>query len=228
VVIGGTHGLGNALATSLLSRNVNVIVTGRTKPENETASYIEMDVTDSESVRKGAEQLKSEGKSVDMLFYCPAYLNPEKTIRQIDKAETMKHLEIGLVGACIVAKEFKPMLNKKPFAWEETSLKPLWVHISARVGSIQDNHLGGWYSYRITKAGLNQLTKTLSVELPFANVLSVHPGTLDTRLSRPFLSKNTKYHIMPPSESAEKILASLKEVEKSGIYLDFAGKPIPW
>jgi NAD(P)-dependent dehydrogenase (short-subunit alcohol dehydrogenase family) len=228
VVIGGTHGLGNALATSLLSRNVDVFVTGRTKPEKGSAVYIPMDVTDPESVRDGADRIKSESKSIDMLYYCAAYLNPEKSIRQIEKSEVMKHLEIGLVGACLVAKEFKPLLNKKPFSLEEKSIKPLWVHISARVGSIQDNHLGGWYSYRITKAGLNQLTKTLSVELPFANVLSVHPGTLDTRLSRPFLSKSTKYQIMNPSESAEKILSSLKEVGQSGIYLDFAGKPIPW
>ncbi|RKO89219.1 hypothetical protein BDK51DRAFT_21781 [Blyttiomyces helicus] len=109
---------------------------------------------------------------------------------------------------------------------------PVWVNISARTGSIGDNGLGGWYSYRVMKAGLNQFTKTLSCELgrKGVTVISYHPGTVDTDLSRKFVKGVDPAKLFSPDQAAAYMLAviqGLKETD-NGTFVDFAGKPIPW
>jgi NAD(P)-dependent dehydrogenase (short-subunit alcohol dehydrogenase family) len=121
-------------------------------------------------------------------------------------------------------KHFLPRLAK--------GRRSLFAVLSARVGSITDNHLGGWYSYRASKAALNQLVKTASVELsrtnPSAACLALHPGTVETPLSAPF--HRAGLPVKTPQEAACDLLAVLDRIGpgESGAFLDYAGNPIPF
>jgi NAD(P)-dependent dehydrogenase (short-subunit alcohol dehydrogenase family) len=106
--------------------------------------------------------------------------------------------------------------------------------LSARVGSIGDNRLGGWYSYRTAKAALNMFLKTAAVEYarraPKVKLLAFHPGTTDTGLSRPFQKGVPEGKLFPPGFVAQRLLALLHEVTPDGelSFMDWDGKPIPW
>ena len=109
--------------------------------------------------------------------------------------------------------------------------KSIFASISAKVGSISDNYLGGWYSYRASKAALNQIIKTASIEQKRLNknliVVSVHPGTVNTKLSSPFIGKRK---VQTPSEAATKIINLLETltVEDSGLFFDYNKNIIPF
>ena len=109
--------------------------------------------------------------------------------------------------------------------------KSIFAAISAKVGSITDNYLGGWYSYRASKAALNQIIKTASIEQKRLNnnliMVSVHPGTVDTKLSRPFIGKRK---VQTPSESSTKIINLFEtlDLEDSGLFFDYNSNIIPF
>jgi NAD(P)-dependent dehydrogenase (short-subunit alcohol dehydrogenase family) len=109
---------------------------------------------------------------------------------------------------------------------------PTWLNLTARVGSISENKMGGWYSYRCSKAAMNQFTKTMAIEMARSGVrvLSMHPGTVDTDLSRPFVSKTYKNRVLSADESAECIWKEgiASGSDETGIFLDWEGKKIPW
>lgn len=117
-------------------------------------------------------------------------LHPERSILKIDAAKAEETLRINLLGPLLVMKHFSPFLpsvskcNKEKEGDREGGDRPaVWGNVTARVGSIADNHKGGWYSYRSSKAGLNQATKTLDIELSFRNggaamAVALHPGTV--------------------------------------------------
>ncbi|MEO6361030.1 MAG: SDR family NAD(P)-dependent oxidoreductase, partial [Sphingomicrobium sp.] len=109
-------------------------------------------------------------------------VRPEKTYRDLSQSALMRYFAVNAVGPALIAKHFLPLLPK-----DEPSV---FAALSARVGSITDNRLGGWYGYRSSKAALNMLIKTLAIELartrPLAICVGLHPGTVDTKLSKPF------------------------------------------
>ena len=149
---------------------------------------------------------------------------PERSLGQLD-ANYLSHVFlINSIGPALVMKHFLPLLPKRG--------RCAAAFISARVGSISDNSLGGWYGYRASKAALNQLVKTASVELTRRNAQTVcvalHPGTVDTALSRPFAK--TALVVRPASESAKAMLDVLKALAPSdtGRLFDYQGKMIPW
>jgi NAD(P)-dependent dehydrogenase (short-subunit alcohol dehydrogenase family) len=106
------------------------------------------------------------------------------------------------------------------------------VNMSARVGSIEDNSLGGWYSYRMSKAALNQFTKTLAIELKRTNtvVLSLHPGTTDTTLSKPFQKNVKEGKLFTPEHAVSMMLEVVltRGMAHTGGFFDYAGLPIAW
>lgn len=107
---------------------------------------------------------------------------PEKSIRQIDPTVMLRQFQINAIGPAIVAKNFLPRLDRQS--------RSVAAFLSAHVGSIGDNRLGGWISYRLAKAGLNQIVHTASIEVarthPYATVIAIHPGTVRTKLSNSF------------------------------------------
>merc|ERR1712157_345820 len=123
---------------------------------------------------------------------------PERSLSQIDRDWMQKSFEVNVVGPLLLSKSLAPIMRRNSIV----------VNLSARVGSISDNQLGGWYSYRASKAALNQVTKTMSVELKRKGVWTValHPGTTDTDLSKPFQKNVQPGRLFPVSFTANRLL----------------------
>ena len=215
LIIGGTRGLGQAFAKALKQRGP-VIVTGRT-PTNDF-KYLQMDIEKEDSIQQVAQTLKDSQTKLQKVIYCPGYLQPEKSLAQLNEADIHRHFAVNTFGAMLCAKHLSPLLAHPS----------QWINMSARTGSIGDNHLGGWYSYRMSKAALNQLTKCMAIELgrKKTTVISLHPGTVDTDLSRPFVKKAQ----FTPQASVEQMLHVIDrlELQDNGKFLDYQGKEIVW
>ncbi len=150
-------------------------------------------------------------------------IQPEKDWRNIDPMAFAQVVAINAIGPALVFKHFAPLLDR--------DRRSVMVALSARVGSISDNRLGGWYSYRASKAALNQIIRTFSVELkrknPKAIIAGLHPGTVETRLSAPFGSASSAK--LSADESAASLVAVIDALtpEQSGDVLDWKGIKIP-
>ncbi|KAI8906389.1 hypothetical protein EDD86DRAFT_210605 [Gorgonomyces haynaldii] len=222
---GGSKGIGNALAQLYLKQTpYKVIVTSRTPvKEQERLKWYQMDIRDPGQIQSVSQQVEKDyGKELQAVLNVSGFLDPEKSVRQASFDTILEHFETNTIGPLLVAKHFSGLLAKP-------QNHPLWINLSARTGSIEDNKLGGWYSYRMSKAALNQLTRTLSHELGRKGVIvcSLHPGTVKTDLSSKFIGNA---HTMSPEESAAKlfqVIQSLKP-EDNGSFLDYQRKPIPW
>ena len=149
---------------------------------------------------------------------------PEKSWRQLDGASMARAFAINAIGPALVMKHFLPLLP--------ASGKSVFAVLSARVGSVGDNRLGGWYSYRSSKAAVNQLVRTASVELrrrqPEAICVALHPGTVDTPLSAPF--RKAGLEVQSPGIAAERLVDVVDRLvaRDSGGFFDQNGEPVPW
>lgn len=149
---------------------------------------------------------------------------PEKSWRQLDAANLARAFALNAIGPALIMKHVLPRLPR--------SGKSVFATLSARVGSIGDNRLGGWYSYRASKAALNQLVRTAAVELgrrsPNAICVALHPGTVATALSAPFAATGLEVH--PPPAAARHLLAVVDQItaEATGGFFDWRGQPVPW
>jgi NAD(P)-dependent dehydrogenase (short-subunit alcohol dehydrogenase family) len=150
-------------------------------------------------------------------------LMPEKRLAQLRYDDMLHSFKINAIGPAAVLTHFTPLLAR-----EERSL---FAVLSAKVGSIGDNRLGGWYSYRASKAALNMIVKTASIELarthPRAVLAALHPGTVDSPLSAPFHAAHGK---RPPSLAAAGLLAVLDRLSaaESGGFHAYDGQRLPW
>ena len=225
LVIGGTGSIGSAIINELKNRNfINIISLGR-------SSSPPLDLLDESSIEKAADFIQSQQKSLCLLFDATGILHnedqnqmPEKTYKNIDLTFMKKNFEINVMGPALVMKHFLPLLDKDQ--------KSIFATLSAKVGSISDNRYGGWYSYRASKAALNQMIKTASIELKMKNrnaiCVAIHPGTVTSKLSKPFQKDNLK--IQSNEESAKNIaevIGGLK-MSDSGLFFDWNGSIINW
>jgi NAD(P)-dependent dehydrogenase (short-subunit alcohol dehydrogenase family) len=149
---------------------------------------------------------------------------PEKSWRQLDAANLARAFALNAIGPALIMKH---VLRRLP-----RSGKSVFATLSARVGSIGDNRLGGWYSYRASKAALNQLVRTAAVELarrsPDAFCIALHPGTVATPLSAPFAASGSDVHT--PTAAARHLLAVVDQLtaDANGGFFDWRGQPVPW
>ena len=150
-------------------------------------------------------------------------IKPEKSIAGVDLATLQKVFQINVFGPTLLVKKLLPLIKK--------SKGVKIVFLSARVGSIADNRLGGWHSYRSSKSALNMMISNLSIELQRISknhiVIGIHPGTVKSQLSEPFL-KNVKHNIFSPRESVELMAKVVGDIDQkdSGKCFDFSGKII--
>ncbi len=149
---------------------------------------------------------------------------PERSLAHLDAAYLQHVFQVNTLGPALLMKHFLPLLPKQG--------RCVAAFVSARVGSIGDNALGGWYGYRASKAALNQLVKTASIELARRNkdsiCVALHPGTVDTALSQPFAKTGLK--VRPPGEAARDVLAVLQGLTPgdTGNLIDYRGKTLPF
>ena len=225
LVIGGTGSIGSAIINDLKNRNfTNIISLSR-------SSNPPLDLLDESSIEKAADFIQSQQKSLCLLFDATGILHnedqnqmPENTYKNIDLTFMKKNFEINVMGPALVMKHFLPLLDKDQ--------KSIFATLSAKVGSISDNRYGGWYSYRASKAALNQMIKTASIELKMKNknaiCVAIHPGTVTSKLSKPFQKDNLK--IQSNEESAKNITRVIMDlkVSDSGLFFDWNGSIINW
>jgi NAD(P)-dependent dehydrogenase (short-subunit alcohol dehydrogenase family) len=153
-------------------------------------------------------------------------LQPEKRLLQVNRDNLRRSFELNAFGPLLLAKALEPALPR--------DLPLHFASLSARVGSITDNRLGGWYAYRAAKAAQNQLLRTLAIEwrrrLPLACVTALHPGTTATGLSEPFRSSVPASGLFSPERAAEQLLEvlAMRNAEQSGGFVAWDGQPIPW
>ncbi|KAL7415486.1 hypothetical protein BDY24DRAFT_409115 [Mrakia frigida] len=212
-------------------------------------------------MEKAAEEIKKrwgEKGSVRMVVCSAGVLHPEKSITQIDPFKSLETFQLNTLSHLLAYKHFVPLI---PTQKQLTSLFPegseedpamgllrrdlsLCLSVSARVGSVGDNRTGGWYSYRSSKTALNQIIKTLSLELHQKKSSSIslayHPGTTKTNLSSPFVdqSKPSKPEqgLFEVEESVEKLVALMKTLKggkeeaggDSGGFRDWKGERVVW
>lgn len=151
---------------------------------------------------------------------------PEKNLQQCRDEALLQSISLNVLTHLHLAQALAPLLQKR---------SPLvWASLSAKVGSIEDNQLGGWYSYRMSKAALNMLVRNLSIEwnrkVQDCCVVAVHPGTTDTPLSKPFQENIPEGKLYSPALSAERIVRVLAQLQPAdnGKLLFWDGSPIPW
>ena len=216
-VIGASGGIGAALVEQLvaLPATGRVFAFGRRLDEqsDDHIHIAPIDVTRERTVREAAAVATSEGP-LDLVVVATGILHndngifPEKSLRNIDASVMAEVLRVNTIGPSLVAKHFLPHLRP--------GHKSVFAALSARVGSIADNRLGGWTSYRASKAALNMVLKTLSIEharrFPDSVVIGLHPGTVDTRLSRPFQRSVAEGKLFSATRSAGYLLDVIERV----------------
>ena len=225
LIIGGTGSIGSAVANELKSKNFTSIIS------LSRSSEPSLDLLDESSIQEAAAFIKKKSKPISLLFDATGILHdkdlnqmPEKTYKNIDFLFMKKNFEINVMGPALIIKHFLPLLD--------TEQKSIFSTLSAKVGSISDNRYGGWYSYRASKAALNQIIKTTSIELKVKNknaiCVAIHPGTVTSKLSKPFQKNNLK--IQSKEESAKNIVQILENLQlaDSGSFLNWDGSEIRW
>lgn len=149
---------------------------------------------------------------------------PEKSWRELQPSHLARSFALNAIGPAMIMKHVLPLLPRQG--------KSVFATLSARVGSIGENRLGGWYSYRASKAALNQLVRTAAIELarrhPESICVALHPGTVDTRLTSPF--KKAGLDLQSPDAAAGRLLSVIDHLgpEDSGGFLDHRGAHVPW
>lgn len=147
---------------------------------------------------------------------------PEKRLAELQADPLLHSLQVNAVGPLLLLRHLAPLLARGE--------RVLWAKLSARVGSIEDNRKGGWYSYRMAKAALNQGLQTAAIELarqrPALVVAALQPGTVQSALSRPFVGEAAT----PPQQAAAALLRTLDGLQPTGRaqFVDHAGQHIPW
>lgn len=221
IIIGASGGIGSALADSLESRGGVVSRLSR-------ATVPPIDLTSDTSIEAAATALAGEAP-FDLILIASGVLHgdglaPEKSYRQLDGAALDRLFRVNAIGPALVARHFLPLLRPAGRA--------MFAALSARVGSIGDNRLGGWCGYRASKAALNQIVKTLAIELartrPETIAVALHPGTVDTALSAPFQRGLAEGQLLTPAASAAHLLDTLDRLRPadSGGCFDWRGERI--
>lgn len=219
LIIGASGGIGAALASVLRTK-------GAVKTLSRAAG--EIDLSDQASIADAAARLRTEAPFTRIIVATGLLhgdgVAPERSLRELDAERLAHSFAVNAIGPALCARFFLPLLRDDG----------RFAALSARVGSISDNRLGGWYGYRASKAALNQLIRTAAIELartrPQAVCVTLHPGTVDTDMSRPFQRGVSPERLFTPREAAERIVAVLDALkpEDSGNCFDWAGAPIPF
>lgn len=219
VVIGASGGIGGALVDALVAGGTASVHALSRSGESSNAPRVlrgRIDIRDEASVAAAAAKVAESGK-VDLILVATGLLHgentrPEKTFHALSAEALTEYFAVNTIGPALVARHFLPLLPRNGRA--------TFACLSARVGSIGDNRLGGWYGYRASKAALNMLVKTLAIELartaPETICVALHPGTVETRLSEPF--RKTRLAPVAPPAAARDLLRVLQGLtaEQSG------------
>ncbi|MET3614372.1 NAD(P)-dependent dehydrogenase (short-subunit alcohol dehydrogenase family) [Rhizobium aquaticum] len=223
LVIGASGGIGGAIAQALEADTRCGGVIRLSRRDN-----LGFDVTDDASVGQAAQRIAAQVDGLDLIFNATGALTiegvgPEKALKAVDPQVMLKQFALNAVGPALLLKHFAALLPR--------DRRSVFVSLSARVGSIGDNHLGGWISYRAAKAAQNQIVRTAAIEIartrPLAVVATLHPGTVETGLS---IGYRGNHAAVAPSEAAANLLDVLNGLppESTGGFFAYDGSAIEW
>ena len=226
VVIGASGGIGRAFVEALAARpdvqSVTALARTPVRFDHPKVTTGALELLDEDSIAAAAATCAA---NPPRRVICAAGilhedgLQPEKSLRELDAERLARVFAVNAIGPALVIKHFAPLLPR--------SGRSVIAALSARVGSIGDNKLGGWYAYRASKAALNQLIRTASIELARSRreaiVVGLHPGTVDTGLSAPFRSNVAPGKLFTPEFAVGRLLAVL-----DGLPASASGRCYAW
>jgi NAD(P)-dependent dehydrogenase (short-subunit alcohol dehydrogenase family) len=228
IVIGATGGIGGAFVDHLNASGHFAKIVTYARATDPTLDFL-----DPQSIAICAEDAKRQAdaltRKIVLIVDATGYLHdetfqPEKSLRQIDAEYMAKQFQINTIGPALVMKHFLPLLARKG--------KTVFATLSAKVGSIGDNRMGGWYGYRASKAALNQVVKCAAIELSRkrkeALCIALHPGTVDTGLSAPFAKAGL--NVQSPQQATARMLAVINDLgpAQTGGFFAYDGEQLPW
>lgn len=219
VIFGTSGGIGSSLLNAAKASAHFAEVTGFTRAD--------CDICNEASIEAAAQTM--EGLPLRLVIIATGFLHgenamPEKSIKQLDPAFMAKAFQINAIGPALVMKHFLPLMAREG--------KTIFAAISAKVASISDNQLGGWHSYRASKTALNMYVKNAAIEMartrPELIVASLHPGTVDTKLSAPFAKAGLV--VRPPEVAAIEIIQVIDGLQPgdTGGFFNHKGETLPW
>ncbi|MEO1017144.1 MAG: SDR family NAD(P)-dependent oxidoreductase [Pseudomonadota bacterium] len=233
-VIGATGGIGHAFVQALLQDDKlgGLVACSRNEPAvtHEKLAWAPLDITDEATIEAAATAAKDQGPF--QLIVCATGilhgddLTPEKSYRTLEAEHLQRVFSINTIGPALVAKHFLPLLAPKERA--------VFAILSARVGSIGDNRLGGWHGYRASKAALNMMIRNFAIETGRRHnemiCVGLHPGTVDTGLSKPFQGNVAPEKLFTPEQSVRHLLQVIDGLTPadSGGCLAWDGKKVPF
>lgn len=210
IVSGGSGAIGSALVNELAQRHPQACIHSLSRsfdaPVPEGVQAIEVDYLDEESLAAAAKQAAQHGPA-DLVILAGGILHqegvqPEKSLRELSAEKLMALFAANTVAPALAAKHFLPLLPR--------GRRAVFAALSARVGSISDNRLGGWYAYRMSKAALNMFIRTAAIEIrrrnPLAIAAGLHPGIVDSALSRPFQRGLAPGQLVSPQDAAARLI----------------------
>lgn len=234
VIIGASGGIGRALTDALAERadmtRIHALSRSGETPAQPKVEPGQIDILDEASLEAAAARVAGEGEPelvivASGILSDGAELQPEKSYRHQNRAAFERVFAVNTIGPALVAKHFLPIMPRQGRA--------VFAALSARVGSISDNRLGGWHAYRASKAALNMLIRNYAIEQARRNPdfisVSLHPGTVDTDLSAPFQGNVLPAQLFTPEQSAAHLLDVIEALapDSSGKAFDWAGEEIP-
>lgn len=245
VVQGASRGIGLALVRRLVEHGgVGQVFATCRDPERADAlnalaethsgrlQVLTLDVCDERSIASAALSVRTEVESLGLLINCagllhkPNGLKPERRLADVEVDAFIESVRVNTLGPLLVAKHFEPLFRSPQRA--------VYASISARVGSVGDNRLGGWYGYRASKAAQNMVTRNLSIELRRRArgiiCVALHPGTVDTDLSKPFQGSVPQDKLFTAADAAARLLNVIDglDAESNGRFYAWDGSEIPW
>lgn len=244
LIVGGNSGIGlefvnhflaypnlNHLYATFHNRDSASNLISLSQKHSQKLSSLYMDITQESSIEDGISEIRKTTDQLHLVIYCVGLLHdeelqPEKSLNQISGDQLVTYFQVNSIGAVLIAKHILPLLKH--------SANSIFAAISAKVGSIEDNALGGWYGYRASKAALNMLLKTTAIEYgrksPQTIVVALHPGTTDTKLSQPFQRNVPVGKLFSPEKTVTQLVQVLQGLgsEANGKFFSWDGTVIPW
>jgi NAD(P)-dependent dehydrogenase (short-subunit alcohol dehydrogenase family) len=244
LILGATQGIGLGFVQHLLQQpHVSTIfATYRTAEAAEELLALQtanpgrlicsiLDITDESQIADLIQTIQAKTKKLHWVINCVGVLHegtlqPEKSLSQINPEQLMQYFQVNSIGAVLLAKHLVPLLKHND--------RSIFATISAKVGSIGDNQMGGWYGYRASKAALNMLMKTAAIEYgrksPNTIIALLHPGTTNTRLSQPFQRNVPPEKLFSTERTVTQLWAVLNQLEPdaSGQFFSWDGAVLPW